>query len=202
MHWKEDIAPVNLGYLNDTSGRYAMLGVTGATLYGFSGGEKGPDRIYEAYYSAREDGYDGTPFVFKSAMGDCTGDGWPEFITSNGTYGFNAGVALILAGGPEIPRDASLGVEAVAGEGHSDAVTVWPNPLREDLHIAWRGDLRRMPERFVVHDMAGREIAHGEVEWWRGEAVWHCAGAGSGAYLLTVYDEHGTLISSARLLKP
>jgi hypothetical protein len=169
----------------------------------FSGGSGGPDHQYVARYQPGYDGYaDGRFFGYVAPIPDCNGDGWPELINCNSAYGFNAGVAFILGGGPDIPRDASLGVEAVAGEGHSDAVTVWPNPLREDLHIAWRGDLRRMPERFVVHDMAGREIAHGEVEWWRGEAVWHCAGAGSGAYLLTVYDEHGTLISSARLLKP
>jgi hypothetical protein len=108
---------------------------------------------------------------------------------------------LILGGGPDIPRDASLGVEAVAGEGYSDAVSIWPNPLGEELHIAWRGDLRRMPRRFVVYDMVGREVARGEAESWRGEALWHCAGVGSGAYVLTVYDEHGSLITSVRLVK-
>jgi hypothetical protein len=93
-------------------------------------------------------------------------------------------------------------VEVVAGEGHGDAVSVWPNPLSEDLHIAWRGDLRRMPHRFAVHDMAGREVARGEVESWRGEALWHCAGVASGAYVLSVYDARGVLITSARLIKP
>jgi hypothetical protein len=197
----------NGGYLNDTTHRYAMSIIACPTperleLLAFGGGPDGPDRSYEAYYQPGWDGYAaGYFFGDLYPMGDCNGDGWGEFIIGNSAYGFNAGVALILGGGPDIPRDASLGVEAVAGEGYSDAVSIWPNPLGEELHIAWRGDLRRMPRRFVVYDMVGREVARGEAESWRGEALWHCAGVGSGAYVLTVYDEHGSLITSVRLVK-
>ncbi|MEO7994047.1 MAG: hypothetical protein ABI743_06580, partial [bacterium] len=81
------------------------------------------------------------------------------------------------------------------------AISLWPMPARDELHIAWRGDLSKMPSRFVIHDLLGREIASGSVESWRGEALWHCAATPPGVYVLSIIDASGTLLHSIRLLK-
>jgi len=112
-----------------------------------------------------------------------------------------SGIAGILGGGPQIPRDPTMGVRAIAGEGHEQAVALWPNPMREELHIAWRGDLRRMPSRFVVYDMLGREVARGDVEPGRGAALWRCGDLPGGVYLLSIHDRAGGLITTTRIIK-
>jgi len=112
-----------------------------------------------------------------------------------------SGIAGILGGGPQIPRDPTMGVRAIAGEGHEQAVALWPNPMREELHIAWRGDLRRMPSRFVVYDMLGREVARGDVEPGRGAALWRCGDLPGGVYLLSIHDSSGVPIATARVVK-
>jgi hypothetical protein len=61
--------------------------------------------------------------------------------------------------------------------------------VHDELHIAWRGDLKRMPARFVVHDMLGTEVASGEVQPWRGEALWRCAEIPSGVYMVSIFGE-------------
>jgi hypothetical protein len=192
------------GHLSDSSGRYDMLmliqpsfeGGDPSGLLGFSGGDQGPDRSYDAQRMGN------SLFTLGAAVLDVDGDGWDEYLSADAGYGgFGSGIAVIFAGGPYIPSPTHSGVEAVAGEGHVVALTVWPQPAREEVHIAWRGDLKKMPRRFVVHDMVGREVARGEVESWRGEALWHCAGVASGAYVLSVYDAQGSLITSARLVK-
>jgi hypothetical protein len=202
--------PLNLGYLNDAAHRYQMPGIAGVSpsgqssmLMGFASGPQGPDQSYEAFYAADLDGViEGNVLAMVRPISDCNGDGWDDLLTSNFSWpGQNWGIALVLAGGPEIPRDPSSGVRQISLEEKSDAISVWPNPARDELNIAWRGDLKKMPRRFTVHDMSGREIARGEVESWRGEALWHCAGVASGAYVLTVHDEHGSLITSVRLVK-
>jgi hypothetical protein len=85
--------------------------------------------------------------------------------------------------------------------GRSDAISTWPNPLNDQLHIAWRGDLPRMPEHFQVHDLPGRLIAEGHVDAWRGEALWNCAGLPQGSYLLSIFDRNGALLAARRLIK-
>jgi hypothetical protein len=194
--------PRNLGYMSDSAGRYEMLGIGGAgtdnrtMLLGLSGGPNGPDHTYDAYVY-------GGPYNITIPVDDVTGDGWNDAMEAYAAYGFNAGIAVLYAGGPYIPRDPSLSVEyanPVAGV-RRDAVSVWPIPAREELHIAWRGDLSRMPTRFAVHDVLGHLIARGEVESWRGEALWRCEDVPSGAYFLTIYDTQGALIATSQLLK-
>jgi|GEM_PF-930249 len=185
-----------VGHLNDSTRRFDML-----MLYDhsedakmLSGGENGPDSTYDAYYSSS---VFGRPFPAP----DIDGDGWDDLIVGSPTNNFNAGLAVILAGGPEIPRDPTMGVEAIAGEGHHAAFSTWPNPARDLLHIAWRGDLRRMPHRFFVHDILGREVATGDVEPGAGAALWHCGDIPSGVYLLSIYDRADRLIATQRIIK-
>jgi hypothetical protein len=194
--------PENLGYVGDSTGRYEMLGIAGAddggptTLLGFTGGPNGPDHAFDLY------DYGGI-YSISTPLDDVTGDGWADYMHSYPGAGFHGGVAVLYAGGPYIPRDSSLGVvyaTPVTGVRH-DAVSVWPIPARDELHIAWRGDLPHMPSRFTIHDILGRLVARGDVESWRGEALWRCAGVASGAYFLTVYDAGGTVIATSRLLK-
>jgi hypothetical protein len=187
-------SPLALGYLSDSSRRYQMLGILGDGLKrGFSGGPGGPDPFWVTYSGELWGGY--------QAIGDVTGDGWTELMTGISTVNFDAGIAVIYAGGPYIPRDPSLGVRAIAGEGHADALSVWPNPVTTELHIAWRGDLKRMPRLFAVYDLAGKLIAQGDVESWRGEALWQCADAPADVYILSISDYRGEVIATTRVIK-
>lgn len=197
---KDYSVPVNFGYLSDSARHYEILGVGGAegftsTMLLFNGGPNGPDHSYDAYYQ-------GEVFGLTSPIGDVTGDGWNDAIEGYGSRGFNEGIAVIWAGGPYIPRDSlTIGVVDVAVAGRRDAISIWPNPAVADLHIAWRGDLHRMPARFSVHDLMGREVAIGSVEPWRGEALWHCADRPAGVYLVSVYDERGDLLVTTSIIK-
>jgi hypothetical protein len=49
--------------------------------------------------------------------------------------------------------------------------------------------------------MAGREVARGDVEPWRGEALWQAGARASGAYLLSVFDSNNQLITSIPVIK-
>jgi hypothetical protein len=200
----------NLGYLNDATHRYQMPCIAGpspsgksAIVLGLASGPAGPDESYEAFYAADLDGLiEGNVVGTIRPISDCNGDGWDDVLTSNFSWpGQNWGIALVLAGGPYIPSDPSSGVRRVDLEEKSKAISVWPNPVRDELNIAWRGDLRHMPRSFAVHDIAGREIAHGEVAPGMGAVIWHCDDVPSGEYLLSIHDEHGEHIATVRLLK-
>lgn len=194
--------PMRLGYLSDSLKRYEMLGIFGAdavgpsTMLAFNGGPNGPDHSNDAYEATNE------VFNLHHPIADVTGDGWNDFIVGYSARGINNnGFAAIFAGGPDIPHDSTMGVVDVAVAGRHDAVSIWPLPAHDELHIAWRGDLSRMPQRFVVHDLQGREVAHGMVESWRGEALWHCVDRPTGVYLVSMFDERGEIITTVRVVK-
>lgn len=191
------------GYLNDRSRRYAMLTLIQfgfdvadpSTVYLFSGGKNGPDLAYDAHVTSSD-------IRSCEPVFDVDGDGWDDFLAANPAVDHNGGVAVIFAGGPYIPRDSSIsGVHDVAVAGIHNAISSWPNPATNDLHIAWRGDLKRMPSNFAVHDLLGRLVAEGNVEQWRGAALWHCADVPAGTYLLSISDADGALIATTRVIK-
>ncbi|MEP7220013.1 MAG: VCBS repeat-containing protein [Bacteroidota bacterium] len=198
-------SPIALGYLSDSARRYQTGGIIGigesgnVALLAFNGGPKGPDITYDATF---DDGLDDI-FVYVTPIGDCNGDGWEDVLCSNPSYFTgSSGLAVILAGGPYIPRDsASAGVVDVPLEQKERAISLWPNPVRSELNIAWRGDLRRMPARFVVSDMLGHAIATGDVDPSAGAALWRCADAAAGAYILSVYDHEGRFLTTTRFIK-
>jgi hypothetical protein len=185
------------GYLNDSSRRYEMLqmglleGQVGyPKIMFFAGGDNGPDQAYDAFANLG-----GDPIF------DVNGDGWDDLLGRNSYVNIRAGIAAIYAGGPYIPSPKVSGVEAIAGEGHEQAITVWPNPLRDDLHIAWRGDLRRTPRSFRIHDILGRDVAHGDVPAGTKAALWRSGDLPSGTYLLSVYAHDGTIITTTPIIK-
>ncbi len=190
------------GFLNDRSRQFEMLAIfrsgfnpgDPSTMYLLSGGTSGPDSLYDAYTTS-------TAINLTIPMMDVDGDGWSDLLVSNFAPNFNGGIAAIFAGGPYIPGPKVSAVEAVAGEGHVQALTVWPNPVREELHIAWRGDLSRMPALMEVHDLRGREVARGAVEPWRGAALWRPGALPAGVYVLTVRDAAGNVIAGTRVIK-
>jgi hypothetical protein len=92
-------------------------------------------------------------------------------------------------------------VHEVALERKSNALSLWPNPVREELNIAWRGDLKQMLRRFEIHDMLGRLVASGSVPEGDGAALWRCAGQPAGAYLLSVFDATGQMLATTRFFK-
>ena len=201
-----------VGFVNDKSHRYEVLPLIGPSLYHanepmmvlFSGGKLGPNNTWDAYYSPSSDGVTpGGVFQYIHPLLDVDGNGWDDFLTSDSRwFGFNHGIAMVIAGGPEIPNDdPTVSVEEVATEEHGAALHIWPNPVKEDLHIAWRGDLKRMPHRFAVHDEVGRLVAEGSVEPGVGAARWRCGNVSSGMYLLTVFDKEDRMIASTRFIK-
>jgi hypothetical protein len=200
--------PPGVGCLNDRTKHYQMTAIgDGLQMYAFSGGPSGPNTSYDAWYNPESDGLFGE-HVFGGAGGplsDVNGDGWDDVITGSSSYavfGPNQGIAIILAGGPYIPNDdPTVSVQEVATSERSDALHLWPNPVRDILHIAWRGDLKRMPARMAVHDISGRVITEGAVQPGRGEALWRCASVAAGTYVLTIYDSRGEVIATEKIVK-
>ncbi|MBS1911781.1 MAG: T9SS type A sorting domain-containing protein [Bacteroidetes bacterium] len=204
QRWPGRITHDHAGYISDSLRHYDAVVVYSQDMQVFNGGRGGPDLAFDAFYSAARDGLtDGNVFGQGGTLADCNGDGWDDYITANPSwFGFDQGIAIVLAGGPYIPRDsATIGVNDVAIAGVSRAISIWPNPARDEVHIAWRGDLHRMPSRFTAHDMLGRLVAEGRVESWRGEAVWQCGNRPSGIYILSIYSDDNSLLATARVIK-
>jgi hypothetical protein len=197
---------IGLGYLNDSSRQYEMLSIGyGSQLHLYSGGPHGPNSSYDAYYDPREDGLTANIYGSGGPMPDVNGDGWDDLIFGNSaytTFGPNQGIALILAGGPYIPFDtAASDVQQVPAEGHQAGLVLYPNPVHDELHVAWRGDLKRMPERFEAFNTRGERVAGGVVDSWRAEALWKMEGLPAGVYVLTVYDGDGMIVATTEVAK-
>ncbi|MBS1911799.1 MAG: T9SS type A sorting domain-containing protein [Bacteroidetes bacterium] len=188
------------GFLNDSSQRYEMLvlgkaefDTAGAPSYMlFSGGSDGPENSYAAYI---------TPSASGRAIPDADGDGWADYITGDPTASLYGGRATIYHGGPYIPLPHAAGVDAIAGEGHDQAITVWPLPAGEQVHVAWRGDLHRMPSRFIVYDMLGDEIIHATADPMTGSAILDIGTAPPGIYFVTILDRNDLRIATKRIIK-
>ena len=185
-----------LGPLNDSANRFEMFGVNSARTdgidYDFSGGADGPDAVYDAWNT----GY----MKISTPLGDVDGNGWRDLLCGNSD---GQGSATVFAGGPYIPRDSMpvSAIQDIAVGSHRDAITIWPNPAHDVVHIAWRGDLSRMPARFAVHDLLGRLVAHGNADVMRGEVLWNCDQRPAGAYLLSIYDARSAIIATATIIK-
>jgi hypothetical protein len=197
-----------LGYLNDPTHQYAMLTLDGefglpqTVRFAVSGGPKGPDNTYEAYYAPGSDGLDNAWMFGGGPTPDVTGDGYDDAVYADEISFSRSGVAYLLAGGPYIPRDStSLGVRDITVAGRPAGLSLYPNPIHDELTIAWRGDLKQTPARFEVHDLLGQLTVASDVEEWHGSALWRCAGVPAGTYLLTVYDRSGAIIATAPLIK-
>jgi hypothetical protein len=206
-----------LGYVNDSLHRYQMAALFGPSQFnsaseevlGLGGSSTGPDTSYEAYYDGTLDGLiEGSVFSRGGPIPDVNGDGWDDYIAADPEWynytgtGNSPGIAMILAGGPYIPRDsATLGVRDIAIAGRERAVSVWPNPVHDELNIAWRGDLKQMPARFEVHDITGRLVASGNVTPQLGAALWRCGDVSVGTYLLTAFDRTGSVITTTQVVK-
>ena len=173
-------------------------------MFGLSGGKQGPNETYDLWYATSADGMrGGDAFGVGGPIGDATGDGYSDYLTGNGSWGgLDQGIVLLLAGGPYIPNDdTTLSVQSVATDEHRAALHIWPNPVRDELHVAWRGDLKRPPGLLRIYDMNGRLIVEGPVNTGRGEAIWKCGSVASGSYLLVVCDRHGTVLAQTTLVK-
>ena len=201
---------LSAGALNDSTGTYEMLPIGGLTKlnhharYYVSGSPNGPNHDYEAWYVPAEDGVPKV-FIFSlgGEIGDINNDGWSDvgYSTPQGPA-LPSGVAVVLAGGPYIPfDDPSTVVEEVPIAGESGGLFLWPNPVRDVLQIAWRGNLKEKPTRFAVFDMVGREVVSGTVDPYVGAARWDCVSVASGAYILVAYAADDRVIATAEVLK-
>ena len=95
-------------------------------------------------------------------------------------------------------EDPIVGVRQVTLDGRSRGLSLWPNPVRDELNIAWRGDLKRMPRRFEVHDINGNRLVSGSVPEGDGAAVWDASAHPAGVYILSVYDSDGRALAHER----
>ncbi len=159
-----------LGYVADSTRRYHMLPISGPPLqrrdlYGLGGGADGPNLTYDTWVAGGE-----SPLTGGWPAGDINGDGWEDRIVFASTYGGpGVGIALILAGGPYIPSDdptVSVREEGIAGE--SGGLYLWPNPVVDELHIAWKGNLEWGPRTLRVHVLSGGLVVEGSVNTWAG----------------------------------
>ena len=195
----------SLGYLNDSLRRFEMLTLLGpspeggAGIFGLSGGKLGPNASYDALYSSPS----GSVFGVGGVVPNCSGSGWDCFLTANPAwFGGDQGIAILLEGGPYIPNDdTTLSIQSIATEEHEAALHIWPNPVVDELHVAWRGDLKSSPATLRVFDLNGRQIVEGDVDGWRGEALWKCGSVSPGTYLLIVYDHQEVPIARTRIIK-
>lgn len=196
-------SPFVLGPLNDSAGHYDMFALSGgagdAKMLAFSGGEGGPDFAYDATYSTGTDGLgSGHHLSVYMPAGDIDGNGWRDHIAGNQDFAEDLGIAIVIGGGPYIPRDSmpASAIRDIAADGRDAAISVWPIPAADVLHIAWRGNLHRTPVRFIVHDLLGRIVARGDATPSRGEVLWDCTAQPPGLYLLSIHDGHGGLITT------
>ncbi|MEZ4784607.1 MAG: FG-GAP-like repeat-containing protein [Candidatus Kapaibacterium sp.] len=192
------------GYLGDSLQRFESIIMLGARVMFFQGGKNGPNYSYDAYYSAADGGLTpGNVFGQGGPVGDVSGNGWEDYLTANpGWFNLEQGIVILLEGGPYIPTDdTTSGVEVVATVEHGSALHIWPNPVTDELHVAWRGDLKASPSLLRVYDMSGRLVVDGSVEGWRGEAVWKCGSVAVGSYLLVVYDRNERMLAQTNIIK-
>ena len=197
------------GYINDKTKTYEAVGF-GAEIRNqvanleVSGSRYGPDHDYEAWYAPGLDGLPNERISLRSAVADVNGDGYDDQISADYRRGLfvNTGIAIILAGGPYIPfDDTTVSVAEYPVGGESGGLYLWPNPVVDELHIAWRGNLKQKPARFVVYDINGRKVVSGEVDPYLGAAIWRCNDVPSGTYLLVAYDPKGNAVASVGVLK-
>ncbi|KXK57044.1 MAG: T9SS type A sorting domain-containing protein [Chlorobi bacterium] len=197
----------NAGPLNNSNHRFDMIALVrpgqdrfaSSELRLFSGGPAGVNTTYDAFYSTHSDGMiAGNSFQHVVPLADCNGDGWSDLLVADPNWwGFDQGIAIILAGGPYIPNDdPSVDVQQLPAEGKSNAISLWPNPVRDQLNIAWHGGLNLPPARIAIHDLTGRLVASGTTDPSVGAAVWHADAVADGTYFLTLYDRNGAAIAS------
>ncbi|KXK57043.1 MAG: T9SS type A sorting domain-containing protein [Chlorobi bacterium] len=186
-----------VGTMNDPTKRFDMLPAIGIdpALLLFSGSRNGPDLTNEAWYS---EAIQPNIFYAMRPLADCNGDGWSDLLVNDPDWwGFDQGIAVILAGGPYIPHDdPTVDVEQLPAEGKSNAISLWPNPVRDQLNIAWHGGLSLPPARIAIHDLTGRLVASGTTDPSVGAAVWHADAVADGTYFLTLYDRNGVVVAS------
>ena len=140
--------------------------------------------------------------LFHYPVGDVSGDGWEDLLSTYPDWGADQGIAIILEGGPYIPHDdPTVSVREVPVDDYSDALHLWPNPVNDQLSLAWRGDLTAMPEQARIYDTRGQLVAEYQLNsaGRPGSAVLDCSGLPSGSYLLQLSDEHRQPITTTQL---
>lgn len=190
----------NAGFIADSLLGAEAIGLAKYEFKLLTGGSDGPDNTYEARYAYA----DGGGFLRVISIGDCNGDGWDDVLAGDGNFGWmNQGIAAVFAGGPYIPADdTAAGVRQYELEGKPRGISVWPNPMRDELNIAWRGDLRAMPRRFAVHDLTGQLVAKGEVPAGAGAAIWRSSRQiPPGAYIISMYAKDDSNLASVLVIK-
>ena len=191
------------GYVADSLQRYMMLPIMPPwdepddSAKGLGGGADGPNMTFDAWFPGNEG-----PLLSSWDVGDVDGNGWLDALIHSSNYGGpGVGIALIIAGGPYIPSDdPTVDVRRITTGEHVAAIHIWPNPVWEELHIAWRGDLTRRPARMLIHDAAGRAIADIPLHFWKGEARWLRAAAPAGAYIITIIDTNGETLATSTII--
>ncbi len=188
-YYPESIWLPGFGFVADSLQRYEMMSLgrlnqTG-DAYGLGGGLYGPNNTYDAHFG----GSDGPAFGGID-VGDVDGNGWRDRLAASPTYGGpNVGGAVIIAGGPYIPvDDPTVSVESAPVAGEARGLSLWPNPVVENLHIAWRGDLPAMPHLMRIYNALGELVEERGLPTWEGTTIWSGTGHPAGAYTIVLFD--------------
>lgn len=177
------------GYVADSLQRYQMLTLLNLNeprdAYGLGGGVSGPNFTYDAYLSGRDGPQHGGIYA-----GDINGDGWSDRLVADAGYGGPVvGGAVIVAGGPYIPSDdPTVSVREAPVAGVAAGMHLWPNPVLDRLHIAWRRDLPQMPRCLQIFDLQGRLVSETPLATWSGIIELSLAEHPSGTYTALVLD--------------
>jgi hypothetical protein len=87
-----------------------------------------------------------------------------------------------------------------AGE-RQDAITMRPNPAREELHVTWLRDMHRQPSRRAVFDVVETDVSADAIDDRRGTTLWNCIAVCIGGDNLRIHDASENAIASAHIIK-
>ncbi len=187
LKYPDAVRTRGFGFLADSLRRYEMLALDGRgpDTYGLVGGYHGPNGTYDATF-----GGSSGPAFGGIDVGDVDGNGWRDRLSASPTYGGpNVGGAVIIAGGPYIPvDDPTVSVESTPVAGEARGLSLWPNPVVDNLHIAWRGDLPQMPHLMRIYNALGELVEERGLPTWEGTTTWSAAGHPAGAYTIVLFD--------------
>ncbi len=186
-----------LGFAADSGRRYELVGVTDSSYRQLIRLRALPttDTGMIGQWTC-----EGPAYPYVRSIPDFDGDGWDDILSVDPNDDDLFGTSVAHAGGPYIPHRPDAAITWLADDVQQNAIALWPNPTRDVLHVAWRGDLVRLPRTIEVYDMKGRLIERQQRPSYTGEISWACDAVAPGAYLVRVLDYRGKQVAVGRVV--